>query len=467
MNILMVASECYPFAKTGGLADVISALPKALKTQNVNVSVVLPLYKTIKQNYKTTFMAYDYVDLGFKHVYVGLHHLKQNDIDYYFIDNEEYFNLDNLYGYVNDGERFTYFNFAILKILPKISNEIDIIHLNDWQTGLIPYLLKTKYTNLNIKTIFSIHNIQYQGIFPKSLSFIMDCPYSDVLEFDNNINFMKTAIMSSDIITTVSPTYKEEVLTDYYGYRLNNVLKYRYDDFYGILNGIDDIIYNPKTDSLIAKNYSDKAFIKARQFNKNNLQEYFNLEKNNNILFGLVSRLVDQKGIDILKDAILEVIAYSDAQFIFVGNGNSNYENFFRYLHEQYPSRVACYIGYNEEIAQKVYSSCDVFLMPSKFEPCGLSQLIAMRYGTLPLVRETGGLKDTVIPYNKYTNRGTGFSFRNYDAYDLKECMFKPILLYKEKNIWKNLVQQAMKQDFSWNASSKEYIKLYKKLLSK
>jgi len=295
---------------------------------------------------------------------------------------------------------------------------------------------------------------------------ILFMPYSNSLEFGGCINFMKSAIMESNAITTVSPTYKNEVLTDQYGYYLNNILGLRYFDFYGILNGIDTVKYDPATDKNLFKNYSIKTVTAGKKANKEGLLKQFGLPYDDVPLFGLVSRLVDQKGIDLLEPIIDEVINYSNAKFILMGSGDHYYEDFFRSIEAKYPDRFKCYIGYSDEIAQKIYAGCDIFLMPSKFEPCGLGQMIAMRYGTLPLVRETGGLKDTVQPFNVYTGEGTGFTFTNFNSYDLKEVMFLAINTYNNNKIaFKKMVKSAMEKDFSWKQSALAYIDLYNKLV--
>lgn len=470
MKVLICASEGAPYAKTGGLADVIGALPKALKQAGCDVKVIMPYYKKIKEQQIAYYKGYAYVQIGSNMEYVGVFHAIYENVDFYFIDNDRYFYRDSLYGYGDDGERFAFFDFAVLEALRVIDFFPDVIHCNDWQTGLIPYILKANYNSHyeynRIKTVYSIHNIQYQGNFPMDMMKILYMPYSNSLEFEGCINFMKTAIIESNAITTVSPTYKDEVLTDFYGYKLNNILGLRYFDFHGIINGIDVVKYNPETDKNIYKNYALKTVKSGKKENKQALLKEFGLEPDDAPLFGLVSRLVDQKGIELLMPIIDDVINYSNAKFILMGNGDSVYENFFHSMQSKYPTRFKCYIGYSDPVAQKIYAGSDIFLMPSKFEPCGLGQMIAMRYGTLPLVRETGGLKDTVTPYNQYDQTGTGFSFTNFNANDLKEVMFLAINTYNDKKaVWDKLVQQAMKQDYSWNSSALVYMNLYNKLL--
>ncbi len=469
MRVLFCASESAPYAKTGGLADVIGALPKALKEKGCDARVIMPYYKKIKEKGIGTYKGYAYVRINERMEYVGVFEDEADGVTFYFIDSDRYFNRDGLYGYGDDGERFAFFNFAVLEALKVIEFFPDIMHLNDWQTGLIPYIIKANYHYYpeysRIKTVYSIHNIQYQGNFPLDMMRILFMPYSSSLEFDNCINFMKAGILESNLVTTVSATYKDEVLTDYYGYRLNNILGLRYFDFYGIINGIDVVKYNPETDKNIYANYSIANALKGKKENKMALLKEFGLATDDVPLFGLVSRLVEQKGIELLMPIIEDVINYSNAKFILMGSGDSKYEDFFRYMESKYPDRFKCYIGYSDPVAQKIYAGCDIFLMPSKFEPCGLGQMIAMRYGTLPLVRETGGLKDTVIPYNEFNGEGTGFSFANFNPIELKDVMFIAINTYNNnKKAFNKLVKQAMEKDYSWSSSANQYLELYKKI---
>ncbi len=471
MKVLICASEGAPFAKTGGLADVIGALPKALKQKGVDARVIMPYYKKIKEKQIAYYKGYAYVRIGSRMEYVGIFHAVHEGIDFYFVDNDRYFYRDTFYGFGDDGERFAFFDFAVLEALRVIDFFPDILHCNDWQTGLIPYIKKANYYSYyeynRIKTVYSIHNIQYQGIYPMDIMQILFMPYSNSLEFEGCVNFMKAAIMESDAITTVSPTYKDEVLTDYYGYKLNNILGLRYYDFHGIINGIDVAKFDPQTDKHIYTNYDISTVTKGKKDNKKKLLKEFGLDSTEDVpVFGLVSRLVDQKGVDLLMPIIDEVVQHSNAKFILMGSGEKVYEDFFRNTEAKYPDRFKCFIGYSDPIAQKIYAGTDIFLMPSKFEPCGLGQMIAMRYGTLPLVRETGGLKDTVLPYNQYEKTGTGFTFTNFNAHDLKEVMFLAIDTYNNKKAdWKKLVQQAMEKDYSWESSALVYINLFKKLI--
>ena len=471
MKVLICASEGAPYAKTGGLADVIGALPKALKQNGCDARVIMPYYKKIKEKQIAYYKGYAYVRIGSQMEYVGIFHAVHEGIDFYFVDNDRYFHRDSFYGYGDDGERFAFFDFAVLEALRVIDFFPDVLHCNDWQTGLIPYIIKANYNSYyeynRIKTVYSIHNIQYQGVFPMDMKNILYMPFSNSLEFDGCINFMKAAIIESNVITTVSPNYKDEVLTDQYGYKLNNILGLRYYDFVGILNGIDVEKYDPQTDKHIYKNYSIKNVATGKKANKTALLKEFGLDDKEDVpLFGLVSRLADQKGIELLMPVIDDVINHSNAKFILMGSGDKVYEDFFRSVEARFPNRFKCYIGYSDPIAQKIYAGCDIFLMPSKFEPCGLGQMIAMRYGTLPLVRETGGLKDTVFAYNQYEQTGTGFTFTNFNPNDLKEVMYLAINTYNNnKDVWKKLVKQAMEKDYSWDASALVYIELFKRLM--
>lgn len=469
MRVLFCASESAPYAKTGGLADVIGALPKALKGKNCDARVMMPYYKRIKDKNIAEYRGYAYVKIADRMEYVGVFHAQHEGIDFYFLDSNRYFNRDGLYGYGDDGERFAFFDFAVLEALKVIDFFPDVLHCNDWQTGLIPYILKTNYHFYpqynRIRTVYSIHNIQYQGNFPLDMMRILFIPYSSTVEFDGCINFMKTGILEANIVTTVSETYKNEVLTDQYGYKLNPILGLRYFDFFGIVNGIDIEKFNPYTDPNIFQTYSVDNVVEGKKANKEALLQEFGLDTEDVPLFGLVSRLVEQKGIELLMPIVEDVINYSNAKFILMGNGDKVYEDFFRHMEAKYPSRFKCYIGYSDAVAQKIYAGCDIFLMPSRFEPCGLGQMIAMRYGTLPLVRETGGLKDTVQPYNEFTGEGVGFSFSNFNPIECKDVMFIAIKTYNEKkDAWTRLVRQAMEKDYSWSASAAKYMDLYKKI---
>ncbi|MFI3251500.1 MAG: glycogen/starch synthase [bacterium] len=452
MKVLFVGSECSPYIKTGGLADVLGSLPVTLSKQ-IECSVVIPYYKKIKEKNIGMYLGEKHFKFGEELIYAGVYYEKVNNVKYFFIDNNEFFYHDFLYGY-NDDKRFTFFNMAVLECLD-IMGEFNVLHLNDWHSGLIPFLIKYKYS-VEIKTVFTIHNIQYQGIFNKGIHKFFKL-YNDTLEFDNMINFMKCGIVNSNIITTVSTTYRNETLSYEFSYNLENILLSRKDDYYGIINGIDTNMYNPKTDNIIKpySNYSEKNINKKEFCNEYNL--------NDNMLCSLISRLCDQKGIELLIDSIDHIMENSDVNLFLMGSGDMNYVEQLNYFAIKYPSRVKVYIGYNEELSHKVYASSDMLFVPSKFEPCGLTQLIAMRYGTIPLVRETGGLKDTVIPFNIHNKTGCGFTFKEFTSSSFKEVFNLAFQTYQNKEIWEVLSKNAMNNDFSFEASANEYLKIYNK----
>jgi len=470
MKVLFAASECAPYVKTGGLADVIGALPASLAHLGIEVSVILPYYKQIKNNNLATFRTNFDVEINGVKKYCGIFTLSSKNVTYYFIDNEEFFYRDELYGHYDDGERFAYFSLAVLETLQMLDYFPDIIHCNDWQTASIPQLHKRNYQWIDkyqsIKTVLSIHNIQFQGIFPPSLASYMNLNYSQALEFDKNINFLKSGIVCSDLITTVSETYRNEILTEEFGYRLNDILSLYQNKLFGIINGIDIDVFNPTTDKFLHKNFDSKNVMRYRYLNKRKLQKDAGLPLKNVPLFGLVSRLTDQKGLDLFRPILEDILINHDCQFYFMGSGETEIENYFNDLANRYPDKFKVFIGYNEVLAQKIYSSVNFFLMPSKFEPCGLSQLISMRYGGIPIVRETGGLKDTVTPYNKFTKEGSGFSFKNYQPDELKAQIEDAIAFFQNKKELKNLTKRIMNLDFSWENSSRKYLNLYQKIIN-
>ncbi|WP_025724884.1 glycogen synthase [Acholeplasma granularum] len=473
MKILFCSSECFPFSKTGGLADMAYFLPKSINKLGHEIKIITPYYEQIKRYHdKMRFLGSKTIYMSHFETIVNYYEMIYENTTYIFVQNMHYFERDSLYGYHDDAERFTCFNYAILEGLELINFYPDIIHLNDWQTAILPYLLDKHYRHqsynyFKIHILLTIHNLQYQGNFDKSVAqlFNTDFDYS-YIHFDR-VNFLKAGIERATKINTVSPTYSKEVMTNEFGFSLDGALKNRQNDFSGILNGIDDVVFNPKTDKMIEKNYGLKDALFGKAENKAFILEHFGLDlSTKEPLIAYVGRLADQKGISLMEFCIEEVLEYSNAKFILMGSGDQNYENFFRYLTGKYPNRVANYIGFNEKIAHLIYAGSDMFMMPSRFEPCGLGQMIAMRYGSLPIVRETGGLKDTVIPYNKYTNEGTGFTFANYDSYDLKEKLFESIHVYNNQaSVWKKLVNQAMKTDYGLNKMAISYEKIYKEML--
>jgi len=476
VRVLFVVSECVPFVKSGGLADVAGALPKELKRLGTDIRVILPKYGFISEEYRNRMrkIAQLVVRVGWRRQYCGIETLEHEGVTYYFVDNEYYFKRDSLYGHYDDGERFSYFCRAVLDSLPAISFAPDIIHCHDWHTGMIPFLLREEYKKnsfyANMRTIFTIHNLQFQGIFPKEilgdLLNLSDEYFTiDYLEFYGNVSFMKGALVSADIVTTVSPTYKEEIKTEYYGERLDGLLRARDNDLVGILNGIDDEIYNPRKDPYIALTY-DQHTIARKEINKRALQQYFGLSTNEEApLIAMVTRLTKQKGLDLVKCVFREILA-ENVQFVVLGTGDLEFEHFFNEMAATYPDRVKVFIGFNEELAHKIYAGADLFLMPSQFEPCGLGQLIALRYGAIPIVRETGGLNDTVQSYNEFTGEGNGFSFTNFNAHDMLYTIRRAIQFYNRKEIWENLVKEAMSRDYSWAQSAFKYNQLYAELMT-
>ncbi len=476
MKVLFASSECVPFIKTGGLADVVGALPYALAKQGVEVSVVMPLYREIAREYRENMehLLYFYLNLGWRRQYCGVQKLVWEGITYYFIDNEYYFGRGYIYGMGGDeAERFAFFSRCALEFMPHVNFQPDIIHCHDWQTALMPMLLHYQYKNVpffaDMKTVFTIHNLQYQGFF--GLDYMQDLLYglpgeafsADGLELYGIASCMKAGIAYADEITTVSPSYAEEIQSAYYGERLDGLLRSRADHLHGILNGIDVDEYNPATDEFIAQRYTRKDAEAAKAENKRKLQIELGLDENPNaFLIAMVSRLSDQKGIDLI-DGVFADIMEEDLQFIVLGNGEQRYVNLFNWAQWKYQGKFACYFGMNSSLAHKVYAASDAFLMPSKFEPCGLSQLISLRYGTLPIVRETGGLKDTVLSYNKYSETGNGFSFLHYNAHDMLHTIRRALRYYnEEREAWGRMMDVAMAGDYGWEKSAEKYAELYK-----
>lgn len=478
MKIFYAASEVSPFIKTGGLADVAYSLPKSLAKMGHEVYVVCPLYTQISKEYREKFTFVKHFDLSVRggDRYVGIFSLQENGVTYFFIDNEYYFNRNEVYGFWDDGERFSYFCRAIIEMLPQLNLIPDIIHLNDWHTGAAAPIFKDSFKQMpgyyDTKIIFTIHNLKYQGIFPPDLleNYLgLNRGYLtyDNLEFFGNINFMKAGLNFADWITTVSKTYAEEIKYSYYAEGLHALLLSKSHMLTGIVNGIDYEVFNPKDDSSLAMNYQFKTVIKAKKENKKDLQKSLGLEVREDVpMIAVVSRLVPNKGIDLIR-FIFDELMEQDVQIVILGNGEKEYEDSFLYFQEHYAQRVSANIFFSSELANRIYAAADIFLMPSRFEPCGLGQLIAMRYGTIPVVRETGGLTDTVIPYNRFTQEGTGFSFKNYNAHELLFTIKDALYYYTQKNLWKEIIKQAMKRDSSWKNSAKEYEELYEMVLGR
>lgn len=471
MNVLFAASECAPFIKSGGLGDVIGALPKALQKNGVNVTVVLPKFGDLNAEYKERLELVRNIEVpvGWRQQYCGIEKLVHEGISIYFLDNEYYFKRHGSYGFFDDGERFAFFSRAVLESLPYLDFKPDIIHCHDWQTGPIPVLLKAHYPFYEgIKTVFTIHNLRYQGVFPRSvLGELLDLSeryfHIDGLEFHGNVSYLKAGLAFADVVTTVSPTYAEEIQTAYYGENLDGFLRKRSGDLRGIINGIDKEAYDPICDEAIFGGYSG---YEGKMENKRHLQEQLGLSVNEGIpMISIVSRLVEQKGIDLILH-VSEEIMRQNVQLVVLGTGEERYEGAFRELAVRYPGQVSVNLFFDDGLARGIYAGSDLFLMPSQFEPCGIGQLLAYRYGTLPLVRETGGLKDTVISYNEFLDRGNGFSFTNYNAHDLLYTIERALWFYRyQPKKWEELSERAMNLDFSWEASSREYKELYEKLM--
>ena len=473
-KILFVASEALPFVKTGGLADVAGSLPKALNKLGADCRVILPYYLDIKNEFRQTmqFLGNCYVSLAWRYQYCGVFTYKYQNVTYYFIDNEYYFKRHGLYGYYDDAERFAFFSKAVLESLNILDFTPDIIHCNDWHTALVPVFLDTFYRNQkesqNTKTVFTIHNIEFQGKYGEDvIGDILGLPMdkSCLVENDGCSNYMKGGIECSNAVTTVSPTYANEILNPYYGYGLDNILSKRKFKLSGIINGIDIETIDPNVDKAIFKNYSLQT-IGDKAFNKKGLQEMLDLAINPNVpLIGMVGRLTHQKGMDILESCLEDILSKNNVQIVILGTGDWKYENFLKELQQKYIGKLRVIINFSSDMASKIYAGSDMFLMPSKFEPCGLSQMIAMRYGSIPIVRETGGLKDTVKPFDSETKIGCGITFYDYTCQQLEFAVERAVGLYNDyKDLWATMVENAMTQDFSWDNIAKKYMLLYYKI---
>jgi starch synthase len=500
-KILMVASEASPFAKTGGLADVIGGLPPALNQLGADVRVIMPKYEfagkskkivrdevtgeleEIEEKKTLTEILWEneitihhlgqiYVKLGWRSLYCGIEQAQYRGVTYYFIDNEFYFKRDSCYGYGDDEERFAFFCRAVLDVIPYLDFTPDILHCHDWQAGMVPVLLEAQYRGLeqyrDIRTVFTIHNLKFQGIYGISEMkewFGLGEEYftSDKLEFFGAASFMKGGLVYTNLITTVSETYAQEIKDPYYGEHLEGLLKARENDLSGIVNGIDYEAFNPKTDPFIYRNYT-KSTLKEKKQNKVELQKRLGLTVDEEIpMIGLVSRLTDQKGLALI-ECVFDEIMSEEVQFVILGSGDRKYEELFKNAVERYPGKVAVKIAYSEPRAQRIYAASDFFLMPSLFEPCGLGQLISMRYGTLPIVRETGGLRDTVCACNEATGEGNGFSFTNYNAHDMLYTIQRALKVYRKKTLRAKLIKAAMSCNNSWELPAGKYMELYDRL---
>ncbi|MGL4548637.1 glycogen synthase GlgA [Eubacterium aggregans] len=472
LNVLFAAPECYPFAKSGGLGDVVGALPKAFPKDEVDIRVILPKYACIPEKYSKEFKLLDifYVTIGHTDQYVGIQKYRMDGVTYYFLDNEYYFKRPELYGYYDDGERFIYFCRAVLEAIPYIDFYPDILHCNDWQTALIPYLLKEQYQchYLNTRSIFTIHNMKYQGLYGfDDLQHLLNFDYVPAaMEYYEKINLMKGALYTSDLVTTVSPSYAEEIKEPFYGEGLDGVIRDIDDKKVGILHGIDEKEYNPQIDPAIYVNYSRS--LKNKTENKLALQEELDLPVTaDKPMVAMITRLVEQKGLDLVA-AVIHEILQMDIQLVILGTGDTAYENLLREVAYTYPDKMRTIIDFNEGLSRKIYAGSDLFLMPSKFEPCGLSQIIAMRYGSIPVVRKTGGLKDTVQYFNGDTGEGNGYVFATYNAHDMLYTIQAAVGLYYDyPKLWKTLVHNAAKTNFDWSQSAQTNLYYYKKVAGK
>ena len=474
MKILFVTSEAAPFMKTGGLADVSFALPKALHEKGEDVRIIMPKYEDISEDFtsKMAQLATCGVSVGWRNQYCGLQYLSYDGIPVYFVDNEYYFKRHGCYGYFDDGERFAYFCRAVMESVKFMDDFVpDIIHCNDWQTGMVPLYLSEIYRNQpefsRAKSVYTIHNLKYQGRFSRSvledlLGLGGEYFNEDKIKYYDGISFMKAGIVYSDKITTVSKTYAKEIQTAYYGEGLDGLLRQKSGKLVGITNGIDYSENDPKNDKNII-NY-DLSTLNNKAVNKEALQQLAGLQVNPTIpVIAMVTRLVKQKGIDLVA-RVIEDILKLDVQLVVLGTGDHDYQDFFEYYAYSYPSKIASFIQFDNALASKIYAGSDILLMPSLFEPCGLSQMIAMSYGTLPLVRETGGLSDTVVPYNEFTGEGNGFSFTNYNAHDMLNVIEYAVSCYKDGKTWNKLVENAMKTKYEWKTQADEYLKIYKEI---
>ncbi|MFZ5988283.1 MAG: glycogen synthase GlgA [Bacillota bacterium] len=480
VKVLFVSVEVAPFAKTGGLADVAGSLPKSLISMGYDVRIAMPKYQQVKTDmkYVTDFP----IEIGYRQATCIVregqidykHDNRDRNVPVYFIDNYHYFNREGIYCYFDDADRFAFFCRAVLDMLPKIDFKPDIIHCNDWHTGPVCMLLNEKYKGYpfyrDIKTIFTIHNLEYQGNFSKDVLGLFGVTdeifIPEKVEFYNMFSFMKAGLVYTDIINTVSETYAKEIQTVQYGEKLEGLLKERSKELYGIVNGIDYDVFNPETDPRIHKNYNVETF-RLKKENKYALQEEMGLPKKDVPVIGLISRLTGQKGLNLIMDEIDEMVK-NDMQFVLLGAGDEYYETGFKKLSEKYPDKIAVYIGFNAPLAQRIYAGSDLFLMPSRFEPCGLGQLFSLRYGTIPIVRATGGLAETVIDIDEDKKNGNGFSYKDFSSKDMIKTINRALKFYSQKpKEWEELVKRAMSIDFSWDKSAEKYSELYKKLVKK
>jgi starch synthase len=473
MKILFVASEAAPFVRSGGLGDVAGALPKALNKLGHDCRVIIPFYKEeIKQDFKDNFRfaGSSFVDLSWRRQYMGVYEADYEGVTYYFVDNEYYFKRKGLYGHFDDGERFAFFSRAVLEALPIIDFYPDILHANDWHTALTPVFLDVFYRfskdYQKIKTVFTIHNIEFQGKYGETLIGdilgLPDWAKSIVINGDC-VNYMKGGIEASSAVTTVSETYADEILDPYYAFGLEGILSERRFKLHGVVNGIDTDAYNPKTDKALFENYTLRS-VGRKSGNKKSLCEMIDMPYDENRpLIAMITRLTEQKGMDLV-GAVADDIMHADVNVVVLGTGDWKYENMVKSIEARYPNKFRAILAFSSDLASKLYAASDIFLMPSRFEPCGLSQLIAMRYGSVPVVRETGGLKDTVTPYNPEDKTGKGFTFKTYNAYDMLDAVWRAYACFYDKENWKNAVSNGMTSDFGWEVSAKKYLDIFSAL---
>ena len=470
-NILLAAAECAPLSKTGGLADVVGTLPKALKKLKIDARVITPYHRCIKDKYADNVEhLFDFnVSLGWRTQYCGIERLELDGVCIYLVDNEFYFGEKIYKGGWEEGEQYAFFCRAVLDALPNLGFTPDIVHCNDWHTAMLPLLAKTQYPDSmqsKLRWLLTIHNIAYQGKF--GFDYVQDLLGVDekyytpeFMELDGCANFLKAGCVFADRINTVSPTYSEEIKSAYFGEGLEGILRARSHELCGIINGIDVKTFNPHSDPVLPARY-DKGHLGGKRKCKTELQSSMGLEVRDDVpLFAMVTRMTEQKGFDLVERMLDELMSYNDMQFMLLGSGDKKYETFMREAEGRYPGRLCAYIGYNEDLSHKVYAGSDFYLMPSRFEPCGLSQMIAMRYGSVPIVRETGGLKDSVLPYNQFTGEGTGFSFADFNAHEMKDAVMLALDCYRKPEVMAGLVRSAMEADFSFGKSAEEYARLY------
>lgn len=475
LKLLFVGSEATPFAATGGLGDVLGSLPAALKRErgeNIDIRVVIPMYTSIAQSERDKMekVCEFTVNLSWRQQYCGVWKCEKDGVIYYFIDNEYYFKRSSMYGSFDDGERYAYFCKAVLEMMPHIGFFPDVLHAHDWQSALSVIYLKRKYRYFEeysqMKAVYTIHNIEYQGIYGFEILsdvFCLDSWDRYIVEYDGCINLTKGAIVCCDKLTTVSPNYANEIQTEYYSSGLHYILAMNRDKITGIINGIDYDNYNPETDPELKRHFSADNQLQ-KSVDKTELQKIFGLPEKNVPVVAMISRLASHKGFDLVKRILEEMIVCEDMQFVLLGTGEMDYEDYFSYMASKYPDRIGVKLAFNKVLAKQIYAGADMFLMPSKSEPCGLAQMIASRYGTVAIVRETGGLYDTINPYNPEEKTGNGITFKSYNAHDMYDAVRRAIALYKNKRQWKTLRTNAMTTDFSWNYSAGKYLEMYDNL---